>query len=167
METYDSGNGFYTLFSVLSPTSFPDGLAHTVAYGERLRGTGAKTPIDPRRDFGEFDVNPYCMIRDANYALTCSRVAAARSFPTYIRGGYTWFLGDFECAAYSHAQEPNGPIPDAITRNAWVGIATARSNHPGGVNALMADGSVRFVQQSITRNVWRALATRNGDETVE
>jgi hypothetical protein len=31
----------------------------------------------------------------------------------------------------------------------------------------MADGSVRFVQDSIARAVWRGLGTRNGDELVE
>jgi prepilin-type processing-associated H-X9-DG protein len=49
----------------------------------------------------------------------------------------------------------------------WSGIATARSIHPGGVNGLMADGAVRFVNQTISRGVWRALGTRNGDELVE
>jgi len=39
-ETYDSGNGFYTYPGVLGAQSFPDGLSHTVAYSERLRGTG-------------------------------------------------------------------------------------------------------------------------------
>jgi prepilin-type N-terminal cleavage/methylation domain-containing protein/prepilin-type processing-associated H-X9-DG protein len=167
METYDSGNGFYTLFSILSPSSFPDGTSHTVAYSERLLGTGSPAVVDPRRDFGEFSVTPYCLVSDADFALNCCIVAASRNFPAYTQGGFTWFLGDFECTAYNHAQEPNGPIPDAITRNSWVGIVTARSNHPGGVNALMADGSVRFVQQSIGRPVWRAIGTRNGDELVE
>ena len=119
------------------------------------------------RDFGEFNVNPYCAVSNANVALDCCVVAASGKFPAYTRGGFTWFLGDFKCTAYNHAQEPNGPIPDAITRNSWVGIATARSHHPGGVNALMADGAVRSVQQTLGRPVWRALGTRNGDELVE
>ncbi|HTU89682.1 MAG TPA: DUF1559 domain-containing protein [Gemmataceae bacterium] len=42
--------------------------------------------------------------------------------------------------------------------------ATARSFHPGGVNALMLDGSVRFVPDSISLPVWRALGTRMGGE---
>lgn len=42
----------------------------------------------------------------------------------------------------------------------------ARSHHPGGVNTLMADGSVRFVKNSIAGNAWRALGTPAGGEIV-
>jgi len=81
--------------------------------------------------------------------------------------GFTWFFGDYGCTAYNHAQQPYGRIPDAIAGGVWEGIATARSLHPGGVNSLMADGSARFMSESIARKVWRALGTRNGDELVE
>ena len=33
--------------------------------------------------------------------------------------------------------------------------------------AAMADGSVRFVQETIRQPVWRALGTRNGNEIAE
>ena len=45
--------------------------------------------------------------------------------------------------------------------------AAARSHHPGGVNAAMADGSVNFVGDSIDVKVWRSLATRAGGEVVQ
>ena len=41
------------------------------------------------------------------------------------------------------------------------------SAHTGGVNALLGDGSVRFIQNSINLATWRALGTRNGGETVD
>lgn len=44
---------------------------------------------------------------------------------------------------------------------------TARSYHPDSVNALMMDGSVQTVSESIELGVWRALSTRNGGETVK
>ena len=166
-ETYDSGNGFFTFPDVLGTQSFPDGLSHTVAYSERLRGSGNSSRIIPEKDFGEIQVNIYCVVRDADFALDCCRSAAANNFPVYRMAGFTWFYGDFECAAYNHAQEPNGRIPDAITGGLWVGVVTARSFHPGGVNSLMADGSVRFIKDSIARMAWRGLGTRNGDELVE
>jgi prepilin-type N-terminal cleavage/methylation domain-containing protein/prepilin-type processing-associated H-X9-DG protein len=43
---------------------------------------------------------------------------------------------------------------------------TSRSYHPGGVNVLMGDGSVRFVKQSIIGMTWRALGTVNGNEII-
>jgi prepilin-type N-terminal cleavage/methylation domain-containing protein/prepilin-type processing-associated H-X9-DG protein len=166
-QTYDSGNGFYTFPGVLGPHSFPDGLSHTVAYSERLRGTGMGSGMVPTRDFGLIQVMLYCTDRDADYALLCCRLASSRGFPAYRMGGFTWFYGDYECTSFNHAQEPNGVIPDALLGGPWLGIATARSHHPGGVNSLMADGSVRFVGQSISRAVWRGLGTRNGRELIE
>lgn len=44
-------------------------------------------------------------------------------------------------------------------------VVTARSFHPGGVNALLLDGSVRFVGSTIARDTWRAIGTRGGGET--
>jgi prepilin-type N-terminal cleavage/methylation domain-containing protein/prepilin-type processing-associated H-X9-DG protein len=40
------------------------------------------------------------------------------------------------------------------------------SNHPGGANMLMADGSVHFIKDSVNRLTWWALGTRNGGEIV-
>jgi prepilin-type N-terminal cleavage/methylation domain-containing protein len=50
---------------------------------------------------------------------------------------------------------------DAMTYAA----VTARSHHPGAVNASLLDGSVRGITNEVDLAVWRALATRAGDET--
>jgi prepilin-type N-terminal cleavage/methylation domain-containing protein/prepilin-type processing-associated H-X9-DG protein len=42
----------------------------------------------------------------------------------------------------------------------------ASSKHPGGVNATFADGSVRWVKNSVDPTVWRALGTIAGGEVV-
>ncbi|HVJ81480.1 MAG TPA: DUF1559 domain-containing protein [Planctomycetia bacterium] len=42
---------------------------------------------------------------------------------------------------------------------------TSRSYHPGGVNSLFGDGSVRFVSDSVNGWVWRAAASIAGGET--
>jgi type II secretory pathway pseudopilin PulG len=41
---------------------------------------------------------------------------------------------------------------------------SARSWHTGGVNAGIADGSVRFVTDQIDLNIWRAVGSTNGGE---
>jgi prepilin-type processing-associated H-X9-DG protein len=45
-------------------------------------------------------------------------------------------------------------------------VHTARSMHPGGVNAGMCDGSVRFVDDTIPLDLWQGLGTPDGGESV-
>jgi prepilin-type N-terminal cleavage/methylation domain-containing protein/prepilin-type processing-associated H-X9-DG protein len=54
-------------------------------------------------------------------------------------------------------EEDGGPTFAAIT---------SRSYHPGGVNALMGDGSVRFVKGTMSGMTWRSLGTVGGGEVV-
>ncbi len=42
----------------------------------------------------------------------------------------------------------------------------SRSTHPGGVNTLFGDGSVKFTKDSINVTVWKAISSRNGGEVV-
>ena len=41
------------------------------------------------------------------------------------------------------------------------------SQHPGGVNVVLCDGSVRFLKQTTDRRALAALCTRNGGEVVD
>ncbi len=68
---------------------------------------------------------------------------------------------------------PNGEYPDIDinSRREKIGgpsfaAITARSYHPGGVNALLGDGSVRFVKSTINGFTWRALGSVAGGEVV-
>ncbi len=83
--------------------------------------------------------------------------------------------------AYTHHVTPNSTTPDACWTLAgcqsrpeapcdgrgtsWglIDIA-ARSKHTGGVNAMLGDGSVRFIRNSIALDVWQAAASINGGE---
>jgi prepilin-type N-terminal cleavage/methylation domain-containing protein len=44
-------------------------------------------------------------------------------------------------------------------------VVSARSYHPSGVNAMLADGAVRFVSDDVDVTVWRATGSRNGAES--
>jgi len=46
------------------------------------------------------------------------------------------------------------------------GAFTTRSYHPGGVNTLLADGSVKYVKSSVDGNTWRALGSPAGGEVI-
>ena len=43
---------------------------------------------------------------------------------------------------------------------------TSRSYHPGGVNSLFADGSVKYIKSTINGITWRAIGTIQGGEVV-
>ncbi|WP_165232552.1 DUF1559 domain-containing protein [Aquisphaera insulae] len=49
-------------------------------------------------------------------------------------------------------------IPEAAGGPTY-GAITSRSYHPGGVNLLLGDGSVRFVKETIVGTIWRSLGT--------
>jgi prepilin-type N-terminal cleavage/methylation domain-containing protein/prepilin-type processing-associated H-X9-DG protein len=59
---------------------------------------------------------------------------------------------------------PNMPcnLDSSTTKRNKISV---RSRHPGGVNAGLCDGAVRFVSQTINIDVWRALGTTQGGET--
>jgi prepilin-type N-terminal cleavage/methylation domain-containing protein/prepilin-type processing-associated H-X9-DG protein len=52
--------------------------------------------------------------------------------------------------------------PQAKTLGQWA----FRSYHPGGANFSMADGSVRFLKNSINDNAYQAVGTRAGAEVI-
>jgi prepilin-type N-terminal cleavage/methylation domain-containing protein/prepilin-type processing-associated H-X9-DG protein len=85
---------------------------------------------------------------------------------------------------YTHHRPPNTQIPDSVypasycinTKPFAPCVANAiywgeqdyaaRSLHPGGVNMLLADGSTRFIKNSISLSVYQALASINAGEIV-
>jgi prepilin-type N-terminal cleavage/methylation domain-containing protein len=54
-------------------------------------------------------------------------------------------------------------LNDTLPRFAAV---TARSYHPGGVHALLGDGSVKFVKSGVSGTIWRALGSVAGGEVI-
>jgi prepilin-type N-terminal cleavage/methylation domain-containing protein/prepilin-type processing-associated H-X9-DG protein len=58
---------------------------------------------------------------------------------------------------------PQVPCRECATTN---GEIHARSWHPGGVHVAMADGSIRFIGDSIDQAAFQALGTRAGGEAV-
>jgi prepilin-type N-terminal cleavage/methylation domain-containing protein/prepilin-type processing-associated H-X9-DG protein len=69
---------------------------------------------------------------------------------------------------YNHTMTPNTTWWDCGINGANFTQAhiAARSYHPGGVNTGFADGSVRFVKNTVNITTWLALGTRAGGEVV-
>jgi prepilin-type processing-associated H-X9-DG protein len=82
--------------------------------------------------------------------------------------GYSWYFGyGYYSLSFSTLMPPN----DRLTKNhecmvgSTSGVGAARSRHPGGVNVCMADGSTRFVSETIALSIWRGASTVQGGET--
>jgi prepilin-type N-terminal cleavage/methylation domain-containing protein/prepilin-type processing-associated H-X9-DG protein len=73
---------------------------------------------------------------------------------SYATGGDTY---DVDFTSRREGKTASVPTYSAVT---------ARSFHSGGVNALLMDGSVRFVTNGISQAAWRALGTWAGGEAV-
>lgn len=113
-----------------------------------------------------------------SHTMLLSEVIQAANDETYdIRGD---MLNDGEgCTQYMTIDTPNSGTdvspyinpspalqenPPAVSgRHAH---KAARSRHPGGVNVIMADCSLRFVTNEIALDTWRAMGTMNGGEVI-
>jgi prepilin-type N-terminal cleavage/methylation domain-containing protein len=63
--------------------------------------------------------------------------------------------------------QPNPENPPYTSVGSAYMHKAARSRHPGGVNVIMADCSLRFVTNDIVLDTWRAMGTMNGSEVVQ
>ena len=55
-----------------------------------------------------------------------------------------------------------------VSSNSWKGLwhHSARSQHPGGVNVAMVDGSTHFVSDDVDLIAWQAAGTPDGGEVI-
>lgn len=165
VEAPDSANGLFPIVGHVTMHRVPDGLSHTAAFSERLQGS-SDGGFRPERDM--FHLGVFTITAD-DVLQGCRIAARTSSIPDAFRGnGRRWAYSGLVQTLYTHAQSPNGAVPDCIRPGGpSVGMATARSLHPGGVHLMMGDGSVRVVKETIVREVWRGLGTRNGHELVD
>jgi prepilin-type N-terminal cleavage/methylation domain-containing protein/prepilin-type processing-associated H-X9-DG protein len=109
----------------------------------------------------------------ATVAGAPSRCRAPASGHTRWTNGNTFYDG-MTTALAPNARSPAGtPARDSdlVSEDEDDGgptysSVTARSFHPGGVNALLGDGSARFIKDSIAWQTWRSLGSIAGGEVV-
>jgi prepilin-type processing-associated H-X9-DG protein len=148
-----------------------DGLSHTACLAERLVSRVGAAP-------SETDATPRWFLWFIPTAMTGASqldafAAACRSSRTtalpVLLPAFQWLETD---QGYNHVLPPN--VPGCHNGNPTQGVLyspqydaiPASSEHPGGVNLLLADGSVKFVSDVIDLKVWRAVASRAGGETL-
>ena len=148
--------------------SVTDGLSSTVFLSEKLRG-GEIYGNDA--DLERFDSKRHYVFKPSVLRSTSSdEVVRICDDPTERITGYNplsglvWMIGHMSNATYNHVALPNPPFADCIFD--WIGSVSARSHHHGGVNVGIADGSVRFVRNGISLQVWRAIGSKAGNEVI-
>jgi prepilin-type N-terminal cleavage/methylation domain-containing protein/prepilin-type processing-associated H-X9-DG protein len=79
-----------------------------------------------------------------------------------------WTNSNYACGTCSIPLN-NAMVPGQPGYNApwdWPNVYSFRSRHTGGANFCLADGTVRFVMDSVSPTVYRGMASIKGDEAV-
>lgn len=134
-------------FFITSKTNFKnitDGTSNTLAISECLVGR----PLI--RNLGGGAITP------------CMTAADGGKPGTFNDRGESWFSGSrAQWWGFSSVVPPNDPLQKERECMAWsgTGVYAARADHQGGVNVVLCDGSVHFVNDNIDINTWLALGT--------
>ncbi len=159
-----------------------DGLSNTSAFAESVMGLQLQTVPAPtnlkerRRSY----INVACVWASSTVPPVTPGLANGYTVPwdpsgfeamtvAISRGwagqrGAGWIHGREYWTAYNHYHPPNSTIPDMGT--CGNGIFGSRSEHTGGIQTALCDGSVRFISDSVDLTIWRALGTRAGGEVI-
>jgi prepilin-type processing-associated H-X9-DG protein len=162
-------DGLFYNSSSIQMRDILDGASYTAMFSETITGTGGdptSRSVDLRRD---------TLLSPTGWTSTTVelfRQECAAYTPTSVpatlcsQRANTWLEGAPFRTLYNHVVTPNPDHADCgLQGDIWLGgIFAARSQHPGGVHLLLADGSVRFVSNTVALDVWRALGTRNRQE---
>jgi prepilin-type N-terminal cleavage/methylation domain-containing protein/prepilin-type processing-associated H-X9-DG protein len=118
------------------------------------------------------------------FVAACSAIPGGTAPATDAASGYAWLYTqgfDTMNISYSHVMTPNtysctgaesgffgaqGNFTSDGSGGGWLGASTASSNHPGGVNVGMGDGSVKFIKNTTNLLTWWGLGTRSGGEII-
>ena len=122
-----------------------DGLSFTAGFAERLIGTG--------RD----DVPAPANYREQPGPITGPWVPNDQLNGRW-RGdaGSSWADPGWRSAIYAHAIQPNS-LTTSVATDGRTAALSASSAHPGRINVLMLDGSLRGTTPTINPAVWKSL----------
>jgi prepilin-type N-terminal cleavage/methylation domain-containing protein/prepilin-type processing-associated H-X9-DG protein len=151
-------DGVFWFQSAIRVSSMRDGTSTTALFSERCLGNPSER--DPKADY--FLTNPTVSECERADPATTERFESGLEW-----SGQRWADGNALYTRYHSILTPNriscnfGNADDDGQL-----VVTASSRHAGGVNVATADGSVRFVKQTIAAPAWQALGTIAGGEAV-
>ena len=138
-----------------------DGTSNTILSSERLLGDFNQGIASPLRDIYVGSTQPVTLddaVRDCDATDASSTPSSGES-----GSGAPWMDGFLHTSIFKVVATPNKRscyfYPARL-------VMTASSQHPGGVNAGMCDGSVRFIKNAVDKTAWRSLGSMNGSEIV-
>ena len=137
-----------------------DGASNTVLMAETLfglRGDDTSTLVDSERQIKRVSGGRPCSIDADTLASRPASRFSGRRAGQWIRGL------TFHTMINSYFP-PNSAFPDVSHHGE--ALSGARSLHAGGVQVALADGSVRFVNESINLMTWRSIHSRKDGNIV-
>jgi prepilin-type N-terminal cleavage/methylation domain-containing protein len=179
-------SGLWTMLGVSTLAKITDGTSNTIAFVEGLVGAESRrTEAVPHRN-GPVGVSPNALwtrnVNASNWARVLQDLQACdqafRSgtmWPGQQNVGFRWAMGSPGITFFNTIVTPNSKEhlwgACRFGCNSGCGVEfgqyyKAASNHPGGINAGLGDGSVRFIKDSINREIWWTLGTRDGGEVI-
>lgn len=159
-----AGDGLFGQATAIRPADVQDGLSNSAAVSERILGDDDDAHVDMDSDLFGLD-SPWTESTLRAWCLALTEAEASTLSIHDSNGGMTWLEGNMNWSRYNHLLPPG--LPSCKGWMTWNGVAmTANSRHPGGVNLALGDASVRFVAETIDADVWRALGSIAGGESI-
>jgi prepilin-type N-terminal cleavage/methylation domain-containing protein/prepilin-type processing-associated H-X9-DG protein len=158
---------------VITMSSFVDGTSNTAIFSEWVKGPAA-SPAPNGLGVAYYanpalNSNTYATDYQFNQACQINTATGATTNNWYWKG--EWWI--YCPKIYSHTVTPNryscvynDQDQEWGDSRATITLINASSNHPGGVNVLFMDGTVRFIKSTVNYQAWIAISTTAGGETV-
>ena len=168
-------NGIMNVGAAIAPAHISDGLSQTLMGAETLPGSNSSsgTAVYPYDIFyvasgwGTFNPTVPADFPSETQLNSLGSNAFISNVGTVTNSGFWWGLGlpgqtMFNAAAPPNWIHPNmgGPNPCGFASDRGWAIFPPRSQHQGGVNAVMCDGAVRFISDTVDVTTFQRVGNR-------